>query len=113
MHKKLQAFISGVSNGIFGAGGGIFAVGFFKAEGLSQKKAQATTLCVTLFLSAFSMIYYIYKDYFSITDALKYVPFGIPGAVAGSFLLENIPDSLLKKIFAAFIIFTGVRMIIK
>ncbi len=104
------ALLSGLLNGLFASGGGIPAVTCFKNNGLEQKKAQATALCVTFFLSLVSITYYYYKGLFNIRDALIYIPFGIPGAFAGSFLLKRLPDKFLKKLFAIFIIWAGARM---
>ncbi len=108
---SLVALFSGLLNGLFASGGGIPAVECFKKRGLSQKKAQATALCVTFLLSVASLAYYYYNGLFKFRDALIYIPFGIPGALLGSFLLKKLPDRLLKKLFALFIIWAGIRML--
>lgn len=107
----LFPFLSGLLNGLFASGGGIPAVMFLKSKGLSQKSAQATALCITFLMSLVSVTVYAFKGYFSLGDALVYIPFGIPGALVGSALLKRIPDSLLRKLFALFIIWAGTRMI--
>lgn len=109
----LISFLSGLTNVIFGSGGGILAVESLKINMQSQKSAQATALCATLLMSVFSAIYYLYNDYFDFSDALQYIPFGIPGAFIGSYLLGKLPDKLLKKIFAVMIIWAGVRMMLQ
>lgn len=105
------AFLSGLLNGLFASGGGIPAVACFKSKGLEQKKAQATALCVTFFLSLVSIAYYYFNGLLNVRDALVYIPFGIPGAFAGSYLLKKLPDKFLRKLFALFIIWAGVRML--
>ena len=105
------SLFSGLLNGLFASGGGIPAVTCFKKKGLNQKNAQATALCVTFFLSLISIAYYYYSGLFDPRDALIYIPFGIPGAFAGSCLLKKLPDKFLKKLFAIFIIWAGVRML--
>lgn len=110
---RLTSFLSGVINAVFGSGGGILCVTALKKENLSQKKAQATALAVTVLLSAFSTVYYLYNNFFYISEALVYVPFGIPGALTGSYLLNKLPNNILQKIFAFFIIWAGLRMIFK
>ena len=107
------SFFSGLINGLFGAGGGILAVRYFKMKGLEQKRAQSTALTLTFLMSASSCLIYLFKGYFSFSDALPYLPFGLLGAAIGCFLLKKMPDSILKKLFAFFIIWAGVRMIIK
>lgn len=111
--SRVLYFLSGAANGLFGSGGGILAIEAIKHKSLSQKNAQATALCATVFMSFFSVIYYLYKGYFIFSDALIYIPFGIPGALAGSYLLEKLPDSFLKRMLAILIIIMAVRMIFK
>lgn len=107
----LYKFFTGISNSLFGAGGGIIAVTYFKNKGLSQKKAQATSLFTMLVLTVISCGYYICNSYFSVKTAMPYFPFGILGAVTGAVLLKKIPDSFLKKAFALFIIYAGIKML--
>ncbi len=113
--KKLTycsvALLSGFLNGLFASGGGIPAVAAFRKNGLPQKNAQATALCITFMLSIASLVCYCFNGFFNIRDALVYIPFGIPGALIGSILLKKLPDKLLKRLFALFIIWAGIRMI--
>lgn len=44
--------------------------------------------------------------------AWKYIPYGLIGAILGSFLLGKIPDSLIRIIFGLLMIASGVRMIL-
>ncbi|MBE6785863.1 MAG: sulfite exporter TauE/SafE family protein [Ruminococcaceae bacterium] len=110
---RLVSFLSGAINALFGSGGGILFVIALNKKGLSQKKSQATALAVTVLLSAFSTAYYLFNGYFKIEDAISFIPWGIPGALTGSLLLKKLPDGLLRKIFSAFIIWAGVRMIFR
>ena len=111
--KYIKAMLSGLANGVFGAGGGILAVNYFSADGNSQKKAQATATAAILIMSLLSSIFYLYKGYFSIYDSLKFIPAGIAGSLTGGILLRKVPDKILKRIFALFIIYTGTRMLLK
>lgn len=110
---SLFSFVSGVTNVIFGAGGGIIAVEGFKFYGFDQKNSQATALSAMFIMSLFSSVYYMLKGYFNIKNALIYIPFGIPGAFAGSYLLNKLSDKILKKLFAVLIIWAGARMILQ
>lgn len=109
----LGGFAIGFINAVFGAGGGIIAVSILKRNGLSQKKAQATALSVILPLSVISAIMYYLNGYFEIRDALSFLPFGFLGTVTGAFLLGKIPDRILKIMFCFFMIYTGVRLLLK
>lgn len=109
----ITAFFSGIINGLFGSGGGILAVRHFAMKGLEQKKAQATALSLTFLMSVSSCIIYLYKGYFSLSEALPYLPFGLIGASVGCAVLKKMPDKALRKLFAAFIIWAGVRMVFR
>lgn len=114
MNKPVKYFLScavGLVNALFGAGGGLVAVPIFKGMGLSQKQAQASALSVILPLSVISASVYYYMGYFSIKDALGYIPFGIVGSLLGTHLIKKIPDKILRKLFSAFMIYTGIRML--
>ncbi|MBQ7005043.1 MAG: sulfite exporter TauE/SafE family protein [Clostridia bacterium] len=108
-----SAFLSGMTNGLFGAGGGILAVKSLSLKGLEQKKAQATALTATFMMSVISCGVYLYKGYFNPLSAVYYLPFGIIGAIAGACLLKKIPDKILRKVFSIFIIWSGMRMIFR
>lgn len=103
--------ITGIVNALFGAGGGLIAVSTFKSQGLSQKNAQACAIAVILPLCFISSAVYALNGYYEISDALPYLPFGLLGAFFGTKLLRKIPDKTLKKIFALFMIYTGIRML--
>lgn len=107
----IVGFASGLFNALFGSGGGIIAVTYMKKKGLSQKQAQATALTISVILSLFSVLYYYFRGYFNFSEGIVYVPFGTVGAFFGSILLSKLPDRLLKKIFALFIIWAGVKMV--
>ncbi len=103
----------GFINAVFGAGGGIIAVSLLKSMGLSQKKAQATALSVILPITVISAVMYYINGYFKLNDALYLIPFGLLGTAAGSCLMGKIPDRALRIAFCIFMIYTGVRMILK
>lgn len=115
--KKGKVYVFGVLigliNALFGAGGGMVCVPLLKSMGANQKQAQATTLAVILPLSAVTAVIYLLKDYMTISDAAPFVIPGFLGAVFGSFFMQKISNSALRKIFAAFMLWAGIRMIMK
>lgn len=109
----LPAFIAGITNGLLGTGGGIIAVSLLKKDGLTQKQAQANAIAVILPITVLSTLFYICRGYVDIRTALPYVPGGIVGAVFGTKLLNKISNKHLKKIFACFILWAGIRLLKK
>ena len=112
-YKYIMGFFIGLINSLIGACGGIITVAVLKKDGMSLKEAHANAIAVILPLSVISALFYFFKSYSDINDAFIFIPGGIAGAIAGGILLNKIPQNVLKKIFAVFIIWAGVRMLIK
>ncbi len=112
-YKIISAIFIGIINSLFGAGGGLISVPAMKKAGLSQKSAQATTLAVILPLTVISAIVYYLNNEFSITDALKYIPSGFIGSLVGVRLMEKADNMILRKIFAVFMLWAGIKMIFR
>ena len=106
-------FIIGLVNSFLGACGGIICVMALKKQGMNQRQAQANAIAVMLPLSIISSVLYIKKGIVNINSALIFIPGGIAGSLIGSYILPKVSDKKLKKIFAIFIIWAGIRMIMK
>ena len=100
-------------NGLFGAGGGIVAVQFLKHLGLEQKKAHANAVAVIFPITVLSATLYLIRGYVTIEHALPYIPLGVVGSLIGAFFLKKISPFYLKKVFAAFMIYAGIRLLVK
>ncbi len=103
----------GIINGLMGAGGGMIAVPLLKNLGFSQSKAQANAILVILPISAISAVMYLLRGNVAIVDAIPFIPGGIIGTLIGTFILCRLPQKALKKIFALFMIWAGVRLFIR
>ncbi len=103
--------IIGSLTGFFGSGGGLFAVPLLEKVGLEPQNAHSTSLAITLPLSAISSIFYFSSESLNLSEALKYIPLGIVGAIVGAKLLFKISSKLLRKIFAIVMIVAGVRIL--
>ena len=111
--KNLLSFSIGIISSLFGAGGGLVAVPLFKKLGLSQKEAQASAISVILPLCIISAVFYNISGYYRFSDALGYIPFGVVGTVIGTIIMKKLPEKLMKKIFAGFMIYTGINMLLR
>lgn len=103
----------GLINGLLGAGGGMVAVPLLKKCGLKTKEAHAGSIAVILPLSLISGALYILNGKVTLADAIGYMPTGAIGAVIGAWLLGKLEDKWLRRIFSVFMIWAGVRMIMK
>ena len=109
----LFGFFVGIINGLLGAGGGMIAVPALKKLGLSQKDAHRNAVAVILPLAVFSAALYLFRGNVSISDTLVYIPAGLVGAGVGTLLLKKISPKWLTVIFGAFMIYSGVRLILR
>lgn len=112
-YKYILGFLIGLINSLIGACGGIITVAALKKDGMNQNEAHANAIAVILPLSIISSVFYALKGFADIKDTLIFIPGGLMGAILGGVLLPKIPQKTLRKVFAVFIVWAGVRMIIK
>lgn len=114
-HLKFASFgvAVGLVNGMFGAGGGMLAVPILKNAGLNQKSSHANAVAVILPITVVSALFYLSKGVVNLADGIGYIPTGLVGSVLATFLLQKFSNKLLQKVFAIFMIYAGVRLLIK
>ena len=110
------AFLSGMTNGVLGAGGGIILVfmlaHLLKGRANGSKEAFAISCVAVLAFSMMSCISYTVKGTVSFDDAKIYLLPALIGGLIGALVLHRINTALLKKIFAVLLIYGGIRMIV-
>ena len=113
----IMGFLSGIVNGLLGAGGGIliiYALNYSLGEQISDKRdVFANALCVMLPISVISCISYAIAGNLSGSGIGIYSIPAILGGIAGAILLGKIKLGALKKLFAALVIYSGVMLMIK
>lgn len=105
--------IAGLLNGLFGAGGGLVIVPFLHSMGTEQKKAQATALSFMVPLSAITAALYWNSAEIKLSQLLWLIPAGVAGTVVGSVLLKKANNRILELVFNSFMIFMGIRLLMK
>lgn len=103
----------GLVNGVFGAGGGMLAVPLLKKSGLDQKSAHANAVAVILPITVLSAVLYLAKGTVNLKDSFAYIPTGLIGSIIATFLLKKFSNKWLQKIFAAFMIYAGIRLLMR
>lgn len=103
----------GIVNGLLGAGGGMIAVPLLKKLGLSQKQAHANAVAVILPITVLSAVLYLIKGYVSLADSFVFIPGGLVGALIGTYCLKKISPIWLKRIFGGFMVYAGVRLLLR
>lgn len=116
-NKKISlpifGIIIGLVNGLMGAGGGMIAVPLLKKCGLEQKSAHTNAVAVIFPITLLSAVLYIIKGYVSLSDAFIFIPTGVIGSLIGAFTLKKISPVFLKKVFGGFMIYAGIRLLLK
>ncbi len=118
MKKKKYLYYSlgllcGLVNGLLGAGGGMIAVPLLKKCGLDTKQSHANAVAVILPITLFSAVVYMLKGYVNLKDALIFMPFGVLGTIFATWLLKKISPVLLRAVFGGFMIWAGIRMLMR
>lgn len=119
--KKIKAYLKpasfgvavGLVNGIFGAGGGMLAVPLLKKSGLDQKSAHSSAVAVILPITVISAAFYLFREKVFLADAYPFIPTGLIGSVIATLLLQKFSNKMLQKIFAVFMLYAGVRLLMK
>ena len=109
----LWGTLIGFINGMLGAGGGMVAVPLLKKCGLQGKSAHSNAVAVILPITVISAAMYIFKGFVEISDAYIYIPTGLLGSLIGTKIIEKISTRLLSGIFGGFMIYAGVRLLLK
>lgn len=124
----LLAFAGGFINGLIGTGGGILllfllrthrpgSVRFLPETGADReagKDACAAVLLCVLPLSVLSAALYAKNGMYaslSLRDSLPYLLGAVPGGMAGARLLDRLAPAAVDALFAALVLFAGVRMV--
>ena len=113
-NKKFSTALLGVAigfiNGLLGAGGGMLTVPVLKKMGFEQNESHKNAVAVILPITVISATLYVLSGRVEVASALPFVPTGLIGAVVGTKVMEKISPVVLKKVFALFMIWAGVRL---
>jgi len=111
----LLGLAAGILSAMLGVGSGILLVpALTLAFGLTQKSAQGTALAVMVPMALVGAMRYIANPNIEIN--LMRVCLLAAGAVAGAFLgsvlASHLPNAVLRRIFAIFLLVVAVRMLL-
>lgn len=109
--------LAGFLNGLLGAGGGIpvvFFLSWFLGEALQDRRdLYANALCVMLPISTVSCIQYAFAGNVQTDGFGVYAIPAIIGGIVGGILLGRLRASVLKKLFGALVIYSGILLVIR
>lgn len=109
--KFFEGALCGFLNGFFGSGGGVIAVPVLEKEGSDPNTAHATSVALIFMLSLVTALFYGFSGNLDFGEALRFVPWGVLGAAAGSIFLKKIKADMLKRIFGGIVTIAAIRML--
>lgn len=104
---------AGLMSGIFGVGGGVVLIPMLVLFlGLEQHLAQGISL-LFIIPTALSGLWHLYRQKLVEVNVAVLIAAGsIVGILISGNFVQNIPAAELKKLFGAFVIYSGVRMVL-
>ncbi|MDP6490571.1 MAG: sulfite exporter TauE/SafE family protein [Kiritimatiellia bacterium] len=111
----LLGLAAGILSSMLGVGSGILLVpSMVLIFGLAQKSAQGTALAVMVPMAMVGAIRYISNPDIEISFAqvALLVPGAMIGALIGSAIAAHVPNEVLRRLFAIFLLVVAVRMLL-
>ena len=110
---QLAGGTAGLANGLFGSGGGmVFIPLMSRTESMPERQLFATCVAVIFPVCAVSAAVYCLRGGFALTDALPYLLGGAIGGFAGGRLYGRVPITWLRRLFALFLFYAGVKYLL-
>ena len=111
--SRLAGGAAGLANGLFGGGGGmVFIPLMSRSHGLQGRQLFATCVAVIFPVCAVSSAVYLLRADFSLTQALPYLAGGLLGGFLGGRLYDRVSSVWLKRLFALFLFYAGVKYLL-
>src|ERR1700741_4613795 len=109
----LIGFAAGTLSGLVGVGGGIIIVpALVYFLGFNQQMAQGTSLSILLLPTGiFAVMNYYQKGFVDWKIALIIASSFLLGGFIGSKVAISLDQNVVKKIFAAFMVLMGIKML--
>ena len=114
MILALIGLLAGTMGGMVGIGGGLIIVpAMVYLLGVDQRVAQGTSIAIMLPpIGLFAAINYYKAGYINIKYAAIIAVTFMLGGYIGSKIAIALPEAVVKKIFAVFLVITAVRMVL-
>ena len=112
LKRLLAGAVSGIANGVFGAGGGMVAVpALERLAKMPAKRAHASAICVILPLSIATAVVYAANSNVDWSVLIFVGPSFFAGGILGARLLNKINPLWLNRIFSTLMAIAAVWMI--
>lgn len=109
---RLAGTAAGLANGLFGGGGGMVFLPVMARGRLSARELYATCVAVIFPICIVSAAVYCLRTDISLMNALPYLAGGLVGGFIGGKLYGRVPTVWLKRLFALFLFYAGVKYLL-
>ena len=110
---RIGGALAGAANGLFGGGGGMVFLPILARWGsLPQRNLYATCVGVIFPVCLVSAGIYLLRGQLPLMKALPYLAGGLIGGWLGGKLYGRIPVKWLRRLFALFLFYGGVRYLL-
>jgi uncharacterized protein len=108
----LIGLVAGIASGVLGIGGGILVIpALVYFLNYSQKAAQGTSLGLLLPpIGLLAVINYYQAGYVNLKAAGVMIVTFLIGSYLSSKFAVNLPDTIIKKVFAVFLLFYAIKL---
>ena len=108
--SAMAGSLTGLSNGLFGGGGGMVLVPLLsRFSDLPQRKLYPTCVAVIFPVCLVSALVHLPESGLSLPEVLPYLAGGLFGGFLGGKLYQRVSTTLLRWLFAAFLLYASVR----
>ncbi len=108
----IQAVVGALSGVIasMGLGGGfVLLIWLTLHDGMPQRQAQGVNLLFFLPIALISVVMHLRSGLIDKRLVLAMIPGGVAGAVLGALASQMVGNDILRKIYAVFLLFFGLR----
>ena len=110
---RLAVVLAGTLNGLFGGGGGMALLPLLSREqDLQGRVLFANSIAVMLPISLASLSASLISAPLPLRQALPYLAGGALGAALGGRFFDRVSTLWLKRLFALFLIYAGIRYLL-
>jgi uncharacterized protein len=104
---------AGVLSGLMGVGGGIVMVPALVVAGLSQHRAQATSLAAIVPIAIVGALLFGLGDSVDLGAAVVLAAGSLIGARGGALLMHRLSGVVLARVFGAFLILVAITLLLR
>ena len=109
----LIGFLAGFAGGLGVGGGGILLLYLTTFGSTDQLSAQGINLIFFIPVAMAALFGHMKNGFVKFKTALLAFVFGIPGVLFGYYIAKSIEETLLRAVFAAFLLIIGIRALVK